>query len=410
MAAAPIPGESPPAPPAPAPVTTGQLPPIVPRPRRTLLYVGVAVALALVLVLAYFVVLAPSSSSSSGTGTGVDLTYSQAKPIANQAISGYDGGGWALLFAAGIDSNASVTEPLNSTAFASANCTFTPVSASGSVTIPGTSVNRSSGKAPAWEFAYRNGSGTIALADVISDKGAAVGTLSGACTSYFGLLSAVPSNVVDSSVAAAAAAAQPNASALLRTYPNATAELGLIGGVSFLGLSVGAEWSVTYSTCAFGPGASGVGEAFNATVNASSGAVTDSHLSTGVSCVTTTGTSHTLGSSLSFNILPVSSGPPTWYYNFTAAAVGYGVAWDDFTAQIYQGVIPISTPWTMDAVSAAGAPIATYDPGSGTWSGGSTQAIALGDHLDFTSTSDLTGDPVILTGAGQFTGTIGYAL
>lgn len=407
MVATPSPTESPPPTPPPSLVVTGHLPPVAPRPRRTLLYVGVAIAVALLLLVLFVVVILPSSPSSSATGSGADLTYSQAKPIADSTMSGYKGGGWALLIAGGIDSNTSVTVPLNSSVISSANCTFTPVSSSGTLTIPRTSVSRSAGEAPAWEFVYRNASGTIAVADVISGKGAVMGSLGGECTAVFDFLNVVPSNVVDSSVAAARVAAEPNVSAFLKADPNATAEFGLLGGVSLVG--IGAEWSVNYSSCPLTPSGGGFGTVANATVDATSGAVVYYQVKTGVACAASV-TTYTIGSSVAFPQLATHAGPPIWYYNFTATIVANSITWANISPEIFTGVTPITTPWTINATTAGGTLIATIDSTTDTWSAGADQAIALGDHFDITSTVDITYDTLQLTGVGQFTGTLDLSL
>jgi hypothetical protein len=395
---------------SPGSLSTPAAPPSPPtrRPNRRVLYI-IAGAAVVVVVLLLAVVLLPSSSSPSsnpGGNAATNLTYSQAAPIAGKAVSGYAGGGWALLFAVGLDSNTTESFPANATSVISSNCTFTASGSTSSLTLPGTSVSRSAGESPAWEFAYRNGAGTIAVADVLSGQGSVLGTLSGMCVSFFGLLAPVPSHVIDSSVAAAAV--EPNASSFLTAHPNASAEFGLIGGVSFLGLGgVGAEWSIDYSTCSLSATATGTGATFNATVNATTGKVLNSTTST-ASC-SSSGTTD-LGSSIAFNSISTVNNPPYTNYTLTATSASNGVTWDNFTVQIESGGTPVTTGWTANATSSTNVLIASYDPATATWSAGGSHAVVAGDVLVISTTANLAGDDVVFTGVNGFSGTISMPL
>jgi len=271
---------TPPPPMAPVPASTPTPPP---RRSRTMLYLGVAVAAVIVVLLVAVFVLPSLTSSSSGSSTAV-LTYSGAVPIANSAVAGFAGGGWVPIFAAGLVSPTSATYPANSTALGNltSGCTYTEVTKVSSLTLPGYSGNRSSGAAPAWEFGYRNGSDALAVVSVINGQGSVLATLTGSeCSLYAQFFAPIPGDVIDSS--AAAKAVEPDAASFLAEYPNASAELGLIGGISFFG-HVGPEWSVMYSTCALSESPSGTGAQFNATVNALTGVVYGHNSSTDVSC------------------------------------------------------------------------------------------------------------------------------
>lgn len=242
------------------------------KPNRTLVYIAVAVAVALAVILvAVFLVLPASTSSSPGT-TGGALTYKGARPIANATASGFSGGGWVPVASAGLVTPSTEVVPVNSISLDGLHCTFTAVSGNGNFTLPSYAGNRSGGASPVWEFVYRNASGVAAVVSVIDGKGTVLGTLSGSeCKTVFDLLLPIPGNVIDSSVAAAAI--EPNASAFLSTYPNASAEYGLSGGVSIGDLNLGPEWRIVYTSCAFNTSDTGSGEEFNATVNATSGRV-----------------------------------------------------------------------------------------------------------------------------------------
>ncbi len=325
-------------------------------------------------------------------------------PAANGAITGFQGGGWALLFAVGFDTAVSETLPINQTAAIASNCTFTAATSATTVTIPGTTLNRSSGTSPAWEFAYRNGAGTLAIVAVLSGTGSVRGTRSGQCVSFFGLLSPVPANVIDSS--AAAASVESNASGFLARHPNASAVFGLIGGFRLLGQGIGAEWSVTYSTCSLAPTASGAGSEFNATVNAVTGKVLFS-ASTSVSCSGgSTSTTNPLGSSLAFGAPSVATTGPYPNYTYLAELASNGVAWDNFTAEVQSGASPVTAGWNLTARSLSGVEIATYDTVAGAWSAGGSTPILAGDEMVLSTTTNLAGDLLVLTGQGSFSGTI----
>lgn len=264
------------APPSPSP----------PRAPRNLspVYVAVGVAVAIAAVLVVFFVVSPLTASTSGGSGASILTYQQARPIADHAAGGFQGGGWTLLFAVGLVSPTNESFPTNTSLFnSSLGCTFNPVVNLVGLTLPGYSGNRSLGEAPAWEFGYVNSDDTaIAVVSVIQGQGTVLGTLTGLeCSIAAELVKAVPGNAIDSSQAAAAV--RPMAAPFLSAHPNATAEFALVGQFSLAGHTVGPEWSVVYSTCPLSATASGTGSEFNATVNAVSGAVLTNH-SGSVSC------------------------------------------------------------------------------------------------------------------------------
>lgn len=260
-------------------------PPTSPAPRsRKRLYLGAAIAVVIAVLLVIFLVVPMLTGSSSG-GSAAVLTYSGARPVADHAAAGFQGGGWTALFAIGLVSATNESYPANTTALGNitSGCTYTPVADISSLTLPGFAGNRSLGKAPAWEFGYRNATDALAIVSVIDGQGTVLATLSGLeCSFYAQLFTPIPGNVIDSSQAAAAV--RPMAAAFLTEYPNASAEFGLIGGISFLGHAAPAEWSVIYNTCALSSSATGTGDQFNATVNALTGQVVSTNTSSDVSC------------------------------------------------------------------------------------------------------------------------------
>ena len=225
-------------------------------------------------------------SSPSSTTTGSLLTYSGARSVADQTVSGFKGGGWNLLFAVGVAPAVAVTAPAGTpTTLANLSCTYNPEGSQRNATVPAFTGNRSAGLAPAWEFAYTASlSGTIALVSVIDGVGNVTGTLTGGDCAYAGLLQISSSGVIDSSRAAAIVA--PYARTFLAEYPNASA-IYLLGPAVFLGShGLTFDWMILYTTCSPTSGTLGTGSAFNATVNALNGTVVGTpHAISGVSCV-----------------------------------------------------------------------------------------------------------------------------
>jgi len=281
---------NPPAPPTPPPPTPSPtVPPVTPAPRsRKGLYVVVAVVVVVVVLLVAFVVLPSITSSSSGPSG--PLTYSGAKPIAAGAMSGFDGGGWTLLFAAGLVTPTNESIPTNTSALgnlSSSGCSYTLVTSASTYTVPAFTGNRSAGATPAWEFGYRNGTDALGIASVINGKASVLATITGSeCAFFAQLLTPIPGNAIDSSQAAADV--EPDAAAFLAAHPSASAEFAILGGLNFLGHTVPAEWSVIYSTCALAPNPTGTGAQFNATVNALTGAVSGVQTNTNAVCGNTT--------------------------------------------------------------------------------------------------------------------------
>lgn len=252
-------------------------PPAAPPHRRVsvpLVIAAVVVVALLVLVLVLVGVIPTSSSASNGTSPsgGAALTYDQARPLADDAAGSTSGGSWALVVGAGVSSTVSATESIGSPGSSGCNVTTFP-GVSNPVTIPAGSSNQTHGTAPAWVFLYRDAAGEMLIVAVLDGKAAALGTIAArqSCSTIFGLLSVIPSGVIDSSVAASDVAS--DAASFLSVHSEFNSAYGLVGGISFLGHGVGAEWEVNYTTCPVDATTGTMGAAFNATVNATTGAV-----------------------------------------------------------------------------------------------------------------------------------------
>jgi hypothetical protein len=297
-----------------------------------MLYVGVGVAAAIAIFLVALIA-GPAILGSGSTVTGAAvLTYSGAHPVANSAVGGFSGGGWTLLFAAGLVSPTTEVAPLNASSLlsgVSSYCTVTLVSPLAGLTLPGYTGNRSLGASPAWEFGYRNSTGGIAIVSVIDGHGTVLATLSGLeCGIGSQLFTPVPGDVIDSSVAAVDVA--PAAHAFLAAYPNASAVYGLIGGVHEGTLNLGTEWSIEYSTCALNATATGTGSEFNATLDGVTGKILATATTNDVSCGgSTVSTAYQLNTSPVLGSEQVSAALPHENISWPVEFEENGIAWEN---------------------------------------------------------------------------------
>ena len=151
------------------------------------------------------------------------------------------------------------------------------------------------------------------------------------------------------------------------------AEFTLVGGISFLGRTLGPEWSIAYLTCTLSPSASGTGTRFNATVNALSGAVTYSQTIPSIACGNSSTPAATpIGSALAFG----SGGQWTsggFTYSFLVLAVTNGITWANRTASVENGSgATVNSGWVIDAATPGGVTVPTYDSTMRLWTGSPT--------------------------------------
>jgi len=235
----------------------------------------------IVLSLAAVGVLPIFSSSSSKKGPA--LTYDQALPLASDAAQGTSGGAWDLVEGSGINSQNSVSQNLSSSHTSGCNVTILN-GGSDTITLPSGTANATGGTATGWLFLYRNAAEAVLLVTVLDGSASALGTIAAgqSCSSVFGLFDVVPSDVIDSSTAAADV--QGIAAAFLAAHSDITSKYAVVGGVSFLGIHESARWSLNYSTCPEEAPTGTVGASFNATVNATDGAVIFSAVHSSIAC------------------------------------------------------------------------------------------------------------------------------
>ncbi len=405
----PTPPNSAPSPPPGVSGTPSALPPVgalppVRRRSRTPIYVGVAVG-AVVVILLVLVLLPALQPGGPAGGSGSALTFSGARPAADQAVSGYQGGGWTLVAASGLSSRSGVSLPVNGSSAivtggsGSCNVTLAP-GAPSNLDIPASTANGSSGQAPAWEYIYRNAAGASLLVTEINGTATVVGTFNGAsCTSLFGLFQPIPSGIIATPAGARATASA--AAPFLASYPNATEVYAVIGGVNFGGVAnLGATWIVLYTTCQLTPSAVGFGSEFMGEVNGTTGALLSANTTTNVACGSSSNPAPLqLSSALGLSSVQVTTLPSAYNYTFTVTGVTSGITWNDLVA-IVQSTSTPTAAWNLSAVDSTGATIATFNTTTYSWSAGGIQPIAVGDTLVVQSSSDLTGGYLVLEGTG----------
>ena len=391
------------------------LPPPAPPPtrprRRSPLVIGVVVGVVIVVLLLVFL-LPPLLSPSSSPGSGGALTYSQARPVADRAMSGYAGGGWSAIFAAGLQSPVPVSTSLNLTGIGGANCTFTPASSGPTaLTLPAFTGNHTQGAAPTWEFGYENTARNVTTLVTVENGGATIlGSFSsGFCATFFALITPVPSSVIDSSQAAAAVATQ--AQPFLSQYPNASGLLGLTGGISFGILSLPPEWTVQYSTCPLNTSSVGLsGTTFNATVNALTGKVLYSQTASAACGSTTTG-STPLGSALTFGPESTAQNATAWTYNYTVTSASAGLTFSDLAVSVLSsGGVLATAGWNLTVLNVIGTAVVSYSPTVGAWSGTPSASIQAVDVFSLVSSTNYAGYVLTLTGTSTYSGAISLTL
>jgi hypothetical protein len=242
-------------------------------------WVAIVVSVALVLVLGLALIGIFGGSSYGATPA---VTFSSARNTSTQASPA---GAWALDSAIGIDLANATTVPLNWSA--EANCTVTSYSGTlpNSITIPSFGGNLTSGVAPEWVFGYIQPSNGAEL-EVLVTGGVAtlVYELSGArCGETLPGFTGIPSTVVDSPSAVAAASAA-GAEAFLEAHPTGvSAEMGLIDFIGE-GMRSAPMWDIIYTTCTpvLGPNSTETpGSEFSVEVNATTGIVAPGSVQTG---------------------------------------------------------------------------------------------------------------------------------
>jgi hypothetical protein len=434
----PVPASPPSTPPPPLPPSTSTAPgepapPLTSRlggkPGLTII---LAVAIALLLVLALLALGTPASSSGGGSSTGV--AFSSARTTGSSVTSS-SGGNWELLDAFGLDLPNAATEPLGLSNL-SANCTVTSLSGPlpSSLTIPRFTGNLSSGDAAEWDLAFLQPATLSEIAVAVTGGTVALALeISGAhcLPTNTSAEPSISATVVDSTVAASAVAAA-GATAFLAAHPKGVSLVMFlipftVGG-SAQPSSGYPAWLFDYSTCpvlvGITNGTEPPGETFDATVNATTGAVVPGSATTG-----TCGSSSTLPLGTNFawgtpvnatgttieNACTMSSGH--YCYSIEIAGAGGGITTSNLALSLRNSAgatiawptgvsIYLLTPTTAVYQS-------SYSTTSESWTSvpGFSGALASGDNIVIYTAATgasqgLLGDSLVAIGVNGYSGTV----
>lgn len=179
-------------------------------------------------------------------------TFSPAWTAANKAAASIAGGPWELVAAVGFAPVTASQTSGNSTL--ASGCAVTPVGGTitTSVYVPAFSGSLSAGAATWWGMFYLEPSTRhVLLVEVTDGTATPLLIASGSCLSTYQNLSAVPPDIVDSSVAAAAIW-NDGGSAFVSTHSGLSLnlEMAIAGGGTFRGYSLpGPTWVIEYTPC-----------------------------------------------------------------------------------------------------------------------------------------------------------------
>ena len=391
------------------------------KPSRRWTLFGAAAAITVLVVVAglYAGGLGPFARSP-GPPSGPE-SFSQAEAVGASAVSGYDGGGWSLIAAASAVVRQPESIPLLAVETAIqpylGSCSLHWLTSAASLLVPSLSGRSDTGFSPFWVLVYRNASisGTGVLVVTVSNgtaqPTALLPTTAGCATDgeLASFVAPISSSVLDSPKVLVAAGAA-GGSQFLSAHPLANVTYAINGAFNLFTLSTASTWSVTYSTCPL-LGPTTVPEPrFNATVNALTGTVLFSQ-TLSVNCTALGSTpnrapTYTLSSSLSWSSASVVHSASVYWTNVSVRSATSGIAFGNLTISVSgpNGISPTSA-WSLQAVTAAGAPLAVYNLTTFQCIAGAGVAISAGDVLTlFSSTSSLAGGSITVIGTGQWVG------
>ena len=240
-----------------------------PRGRRTVLG---ATGVAIILLGALLLSGAPSSRWSSVPGQSF-------QPVESQSASVLPAGSWELTNAIGIAAWNTTSLALNLTTIP-VNCTmsYSGGAAPTQITLPAFRGNLTSGVAPIWLLDYVDPSAGMAAAVVDEGSATLLFTAAGAsCPLVPTNVMAIPTTVVDSSVAAQALAGAGIASYLAANPSGISLIMNLVAGLPTALGGLSPQWVFSYTPCngILGANVSGPTNAtvFSGIVNATTGAV-----------------------------------------------------------------------------------------------------------------------------------------
>jgi len=254
---------------------------------RTLGTVGGVTVAVLVLASVLWMTGDPSPTNhAAASGSIPAQTYAPSAASALAWAASFQGGGWRVEGASGFAVPSALTPPpVTSSTFAllpgpgsGAACTYTSLVASNATfSIPATPGDLAGGNASYWRVDLINAQD--GLASVLELGGDITPLYSATCPGNFsGVIEPFPSDILDSS-GAAAAAWGPGVAAFVQQYPGFTALFSLSPGTEGFGNSGPAAWSVNYVDCSGSSGQQPVPD-YSVTVDAVSGAMVQSGPST----------------------------------------------------------------------------------------------------------------------------------
>lgn len=393
-------------------------PPSSRRRRTGVIVAGVAIALAAVVVLALLLTgvvpspLHPAGSNSSSP----DLSFDQARSIAENDAAATAGGPWTVLAGAGL-------ALWHSTAFWGVNnsgdddCGGNP---SSTLYYPSDQAGVGSGLSPLWVVELTNYRGEALNVFVINASVAYSSSYStnpgegGVSCGSLGGSTGLNGTLVDSTEAAQVAG-ENGGSTFLQDHPTADVEFVLLNvGTEETGVEgvSGAIWEVLYDDCPIfeNEAAAGGGEAV-AAVNATTGDfITEETVST--SCEGTTPTTDVVLAQTSASTCTTSLGSTLYTYDVAIESVSEALDTEELGMEVVNitgelltpGLAEISNPgtcpaaypstsgWVADLVDLEGSTVAYYDETGWEPLDGSVMPLSVtsGETLEISSTSPLT--------------------
>ncbi len=349
-------------------------------------------------------------------GSGGAVPYSTAAARSASISATYAGGGWTPVLAVAINSHASVD-------FGSVpnlpGCTLSHLGGMNSAIVPPVQSSVGGGLSTGWSLISRNATGAILYTAVFDGHASLFLAFSGWCAAALARFPGIPSSVVDST-AAASAANGVGGSAFLNAHPDSNGSMVVVGGVGGGPTGFAPGWSVIYSTCPINVTQAVPGFEFAATVNATTGAV-EGHSTGPVTCTpgwyfsgllgTTPAGQIPLGTVLALGTPSESPTGPTYLYNFSIEFVGGSVFANNLSFQIQTptGAI-VATNGVMALVGLSGVQLASYSMPAWAWTSGGMTPVTTADLLSLSLTvpsAGISGDQLVVSGSGQFSGSIG---
>lgn len=388
------------------------------RPRA--LWAGALAAVVVVVLLVVVLVGSGIWPLGSRSGSSEPGTYSRSVGPAQSTADAAPGGPWTLYIAVGVASPAAVSESIaNASAvtssFGTSPCAYTPSAGTTSTLATPSVGNVSSGVASAWVFFFSNVTGGVLLVSVIAGTAAVDGTLSGSgCSLTSAGLSPLDAPDLIDSTAASADAGAAGGWDFLAAHPDANATLVLVGGLTQGGASYGPLWLVGYDACPQSEPGPATAPIFLALISATDGSVIESQTTT-ATCPSASGPSgpHTtpLSSALGFGSPGEAVRGSEYWYNFSVQLADGTVTWANTSLSVDSNGLPLSLPSaTATVLSLTGTGLASFDLGTGQWSGASPQSISSQETLSLECSTSLSGDTLVLQGLGAYSGSLAVGI